>query len=96
VTANLQKLSVRQAARLMNVSERQVYKAGELFRIGREDLVTEVEAGRLALHAALKLAKPEKYRQEPDPYLSLMKAFLSAPKDARYRFISLLMEGCGQ
>jgi hypothetical protein len=38
-----------------------VYKARELIHTGREDICDEVMTGRLKMHAALKLAKPEKY-----------------------------------
>jgi hypothetical protein len=64
-TAHLQspqrRLTVKQIAKLWNVSERMIYSALELIRTGREDICDEVIAGRLKMHAALKLAKPEKY-----------------------------------
>ena len=59
MTANLQTgLTVKQAARLMNVSERNVYNARKLRRSGRDDLVARVECGELSINAALKLAYP--------------------------------------
>ena len=62
-TAKLQspRLTVKQAAAIMHVSERTIYKARELVRTRRADLEAEVMAGRLKLDAALKLARPEKY-----------------------------------
>ena len=48
MTANLQNdITVKQAARLMNVSERSVYNAKRLCRSGREDLCSRVERGEL-------------------------------------------------
>jgi hypothetical protein len=51
----------KQAAQLMNVSERMVAMAKELRRTERADLIEAIEAGRMTMHAALMVAKPEKY-----------------------------------
>jgi hypothetical protein len=48
MTANLQAnttLTVKQATKLLNVSERLLYMARELMNTGRADVVAEVEAG---------------------------------------------------
>ena len=65
-SANLHNMTIRQAAEVMNVSERVVKMAGELIRTGRNDLISSVEAGTITVHRALKLAKPEKYDKPPD------------------------------
>ena len=43
------------------------YKAKELIATGREDLGGAVEAGKISLHRALRLAKPEKYGRRKMP-----------------------------
>lgn len=55
------KLTIDQAAKLMNVSRRAVFNARELAQTGRTDLFEAVERGEIGLTAALRLAKPEKY-----------------------------------
>lgn len=52
-TANLHGLTVAQAAKAMNVSERMVFDAIKLRRSGRADLVQRVQAGELTIHRAL-------------------------------------------
>jgi hypothetical protein len=56
-TANLQTkaLTVKQAAALMNVSERTIYTARKVLRL-RPDLARECEAGRMSLHEAHRIA----------------------------------------
>ena len=61
-----QRLTVREAARIMNVSERQVYLAKELLRTGQDDLADRVMAGELTTLGALKIAQPEKYAPKPE------------------------------
>jgi hypothetical protein len=99
-TANWQsetpKLTMKQAAAVMNVSERSVYRAKELIATGREDLADEIMAGRLTLLGALKIAKPEKYgagrNYQPgaDKYAALVKAWNNCDEDERARFIGSL------
>ena len=55
MTANLH-ITVKQAAEMMNVSERMVYEAKRLYKTGRADLWEQVKAGTLTLHRALILA----------------------------------------
>ena len=90
------RLTVRQAAAVMNVSERSVYRAKELIATGREDLADEIMAGRLTILAALKIAKPEKYgagrnyRTGDDRYDALVKTWNACDEDERARFIGSL------
>ena len=87
------RLTVRDCARIMNVSERSVYRARELIRTGRADLEAEVMAGKLSLLGALKAAKPEKYGHErnmrpgDDRYDALVRTWNACDDDGRARFI---------
>jgi hypothetical protein len=100
-TANLQshhlRLTVKQIANLWNVSERMIYSARELIRTGREDIIAEVMAGRLKMHPALKLAKPEKYgdgrnyRPGDDHYSALVRAWNRCTDEERGLFIARLL-----
>lgn len=47
-------LTVRQAAKLLNVSERLVYMTKRVMRSGRQDLVDAIERGDISVHAALR------------------------------------------
>jgi hypothetical protein len=88
MTAALQaQFTVKQAARLMNISERMVYMARELVATGREDLLEQVEAGKLSTLGALKLAKPEKYDKPKDRFTALVRAFNACDDDERDRFV---------
>ena len=90
MTANLQgRVSVRDAARLMNVSERTVYMARELLQTGRADLCAACERGEISLLAALRAAKPEKYRRAPNPG-TLVKAWQRASEAERQALLSYL------
>jgi hypothetical protein len=76
---------VREAAERFNISERTVWKSVELLTSGREDLIREVDAGRMTLHRAMKIAKPERYdRQKPNP---IAAAYLKAGLEEREDFI---------
>jgi hypothetical protein len=84
MTANLQPgLTVKQAAQLMNVSERSIYKVRELQRTGRDDLCDAIMRGEMSIHAALKIAKPEKYDRRPDTLKALRRAWNAATEDER-------------
>ena len=87
--ANLQSgFTVAQAARLMNVSERSVYSARKLLASGRDDLVAEVEAGRMSLHAALNLARPSKYDERKDGLKALRRSWQQATDGERASFLA--------
>ena len=90
-TANLQRLTVKQAARVMNVSERSVYMAGELMRTGRHDLVAAVEAGTLKLHAALKAARPAR-QPRSKAVDKLRAAWVRASPEDRAAFLAWTAE----
>lgn len=66
-TANLQKLTVRQAARAMYVSERMVHLAAKLLRSGRQDLIAKVDAGEMSLQQHKKnwMATPNQTASRP-------------------------------
>jgi hypothetical protein len=54
--ANLQSgLTVKQAARALNVSERMVYMARRIVRSGRQDLITACTRGELSVNAAVRI-----------------------------------------
>ena len=84
-------MTVKQAAQLMNVSERQVYLARELVATGREDLVDSLMAGRMSLPAALRIAKPEKYDRRRNRYHDLVRAWNSCTEDQRAAFVAQIM-----
>jgi hypothetical protein len=74
----------------MKVSERSVYMAQELCGTGRDDLVREVETGRMKLHAALRLAKPSKYAKTPNGLKALESARQAASEGERAYFVAKL------
>lgn len=82
-TANLQpsRVTVKDAARLMNVSERLIYMAKEVERL-RPDLVPRIEAGELSLNKALRLAKG---KPKPTSWDRLVRAWNNATEDDRAR-----------
>lgn len=83
-------ITIAQAARLMNVSVRSVYLAGELQRCSPE-LAARVEAGELSIRAALRIAKPEKYgkRDKVEQWLASYRAWDS---DTRLRALGNLIQ----
>jgi len=85
-SANLP-VSAAQAATLMNVSERSVRDAGRLLRVGRPDLVEQVEAGRMSLHRAMILAGA---RSAPSQANALRNAWRRASDAEREQFIAWL------
>ena len=88
--ANLQGMSARDAAKMMNVSERMVYMALELQRSGRGDLIAAVEAGGMSLHRALGLAKPARYGSRRDGCATLFRAWQAAAPAERAAFLRLV------
>jgi hypothetical protein len=90
VTANSQlsrRITFKQAAKLMNVSERSVYSALKLERSGRDDLVTAVERGELSLHAALKQLEPAR---RPNTIKPLVAAWNAATVAERITFLAAI------
>ena len=85
------RLTGRERAAIMNVSESGVYLARELIATGREDLCDRIMAGRLWLLGALKLALP-KYGATRDCYDDLVKAWNACSKEERQQFIAALKE----
>lgn len=87
-TANLQstRVTVKQAAAAMNVSERMVYMAMSLMRSGRPDLVRRVEAGEIDLHKALSIAEGRQ-KTKPTSFDRLVKAWNSATDDDRQKLL---------
>ena len=75
--------SVKEAARLMAVSERSVYQARELQRCNRPDLNSDVRAGNLTIREALRIAKPEKYakRDKVEQWIAAYRAWDTDTRD---------------
>jgi hypothetical protein len=83
-SANLQRLTVKQAAQLLNVSERSIYSARRVVRLGRHDLVAKMQAGELTVHAALRIAEN---KPRPTTWDRLVRAWNNATDDDRGRFL---------
>lgn len=88
MTVNLH-ITVKQAARLINVSERMIYDARRLTRTGRDDLVTQVKAGEMSIHRALILAgvKAPKAKMQ---ICTLKAAWQSSTQTEQLAFINWL------
>ena len=91
VTANLQarpqrRLTTRDAARLMNVSERMIYKIRQILRV-RPDSGPLMRNGSMNAHEAWRIAfaKPK-----PTSWDRLVKAFLNATPDEQGQFIAII------
>lgn len=90
-TANLQTgLTVKQAAKAMNVSERSVYMAMKIVRL-RPDLEPLIAAGKLTLHKALKIAEGKDQEAKPTSYDRLLKAWNAATDEDRERLVLAAM-----
>jgi hypothetical protein len=87
--ANLQtgRLTVRQAAQLMNVSERSVYTARRILRSGGAELIESIESGEMSLNTAAKALDRGKNSQ-PDRLAALCQAWERASDDERARFLA--------
>jgi len=77
-------LTVKQAAELMNVSERQLYKSGKLLASGRQDLIEAVEFGKMTLHAAFSALDATPPRK--DGLKALVRAWNAATVEERVVF----------
>lgn len=87
-SANLHRMTIRQAAQVMNVSERMVKMAIELMKTGRNDLFLAVEGGTMSMHRALKLAKPEKYDKPQDRLKVFKSSWNRATEAERLLFLN--------
>lgn len=83
MTANLQ-LTVRQAARVMSISERSVYSARRILRSGRIDLVEAVEQGRMSINAAIQILDGPR---RVDGLAALARAWGAASEEERATFL---------
>jgi hypothetical protein len=83
MTANLQ-MTIKQAATVMNVSERTIYMARKIRRL-RPDLAAAVEAGAMSLNAAhtAMTGKPKNSSRD-----RLLIAWRNATDDDRAWFLS--------
>lgn len=80
-------MTTKELAAAFNVSERMIYMSRELLRTGRDDLVAKVDAGQMTVLAALREAKPAKYRGESDRLKALKAAWLKASEEERGAFL---------
>lgn len=90
MTANLQtpRLTVRQAAQLMNVSERSVYKVRAIFRV-RPDLEPVIWDGTMSIDEAHRVAFG---RAKPTPMDRLVKAWNAVSDAERAMFVAHVTE----
>ncbi|MBO9168342.1 hypothetical protein [Rhizobium sp. L245/93] len=86
MTANSQKMSVKHAALVMNISERSVYTAKKIACL-RPDLVPKIESGELSLNAAMAMINP---KPSASNYDKLVKAWNSASEHDRLKLIRAL------
>ncbi len=85
MTANLQTgMTVKQAAKALNVSERGIYDARRLIRTGRTDLVAAVKRGDMSVNKALVLAGE---KQPVSAYQRLCRAWNACSEDEQGRFL---------
>ncbi len=85
MTANLQtEMTVKQAAKVMNVSERGIYNARRLIRTGRTDLIAAVDRGDMSVNKALVLAGE---KQPASAYQRLIRAWNACSEDVQVRFL---------
>lgn len=86
MTANLH-ITVKQAAKFVNVSVRSVYGARQLKATGRDDLCAAVTAGTMSLHRALITAGVKK---PPKKDRGLFAAWKNATDGERESFLQWL------
>jgi hypothetical protein len=87
--ANLQ-MTVKDAAKLMNVSERLVYMSRRVVRSGRLDLVDAITRGDVTTDAALRIIDGPK--PPPDRYAALVRAWNAACEEDRRRLLDAIAE----
>lgn len=92
MTANLQpKLTVKQRAELMNVSERLVYMADKVMRL-RPDLEGEIMAGRMTVNRAYQIATGAK---KPTSWDRLVTSWNNASREERALFLAHILPSTG-
>ena len=88
-TTNLQ-MTVRDAVKLMNVSERLVYRSRRVMRSGRLDIVDAITRGDTTTHAVLRIIDGPK--PQPDRYAALVRAWNAASEEDRRRLLDAIAE----
>lgn len=83
-------VSVREAAQMMNVSERSVYQAKELQRC-RPDLAAQCKSGELTIREALRIANPVKYAKR-DKVQQWLASYRAWDSETRARALDALAE----
>jgi hypothetical protein len=86
-------LTVKQAAELMNVSERSVYLARKLMRSGRADIIAAVERGELSMHAALQQIEPPRQKSTLKPLVLAWNAATPSERQALLNAVERLGVG---
>ncbi|WP_152529651.1 hypothetical protein [Aliihoeflea sp. 2WW] len=76
--------TVKDVARQVEMSERNVYKHREIIRLGRTDLIERMNAGELSLHAAWLAATG---RQRPSSRDRLWSAWAAASVEEKAEFV---------
>ena len=85
MTANLQaKVTVKEAAKSMNVSERSIYLARKLLRSGRQDLIDAVKKGEISTNKAISMLEN---KPKPTNYDRLVKAWNACSEGEKARFL---------
>ncbi len=85
MTANLQaKVTVKEAAKLMNVSERSVYMAMKVLRSGRQDLIDAIDKGEISTNKAVSMLEN---KAKPTKYDRLVKAWNACSEEEKARFL---------
>jgi hypothetical protein len=79
------RVTVKQMADAIGISERMVYIARRLDRSGRKDLVAAVKRGEIKLHEALRVADG---KPKPTSFARLVTACNRSSNDERQRFLS--------
>lgn len=79
-------MTVKDAARVMNISERTVYKASKVRQL-RPDLGEELMAGRMSMDEAYRIATGKPKETSWD---RLARAWNSATDDDRWRLMCLI------
>jgi hypothetical protein len=82
--------TIKQLAKQVGVSERQVYMAKVVHRL-RPDLADKCLAGEMRINAAYKIAMGKQATAKATSWESLMRAWEGATDDDRDRFVLMLL-----